>query len=363
MKYYTTKEIDKRNCLYNIIYGERSNGKTTALQLKGLENWVKSGYTNQMAIIRRWDEDFRGKRGQQMFSGTISTPDFKKILKGTEWTDIYYYSSRWYLCRWEDDKRIVQETPFAYGFSISAMEHEKSTSYVNVTLIMFDEFISRNGYLTDEFVLFMNTLSTIIRQRDNVKIYMLGNAVNKYCPYFKEMGIDKHVRNQKIGTIDVYTYGDSGLSVAVEYASPTKGGKASDKYFAFDNERMNMITKGGWEIDVYPHAPLKWQPKNVVYTYFIEFGGDLLQGDIIAKDGTMFTFIHKKTGDIKYPDKDLIFSTNNDPRPNHRRNLLKPMHNVEQRIYNMFKSDKVFYQDNETGEIVRNYLLWCKGLN
>lgn len=361
-KFYTTTEIDKRDALYNIIYGERSNGKTTALQLKGLKSFIESGYINQFAIVRRWNEDFTGKRGQQMFDGAVKTDDFKKILKGTEWTDIYYFSSRWYLCRYEDDKRIVQETPFAYGFALSAMEHDKSTSYPNVTLIVFDEFIARTSYLPDEFILFMNVCSTIIRQRDNVKIYMLGNSVNKYCPYFKEMGLDRHIRNQKIGTIDIYTYGTSGLTVAVEYANPTKGGKASDKYFAFDNAKLNMITSGGWEIDIYPHSPFKWKPSEVMFSYFIEFGGDLLQCDIISSHDTVITFIHRKTGELKNPDSDLIYSTNNDPRPNHRRNILKPCYPMENKIYSMFKNDKVFYQDNEIGEIVRNYLLWCKGL-
>ena len=32
---------------------------------------------------------------------------------------------------------------------------------------------------------------------------------------------------------------------------------------------------------------------------------------------------------------------------------------VEKHIAEYYKSDKVFYQDNEVGEIVRNYLLWC----
>ena len=39
---------------------------------------------------------------------------------------------------------------------------------------------------------FMNVLSTIIRDRENIKIFMLGNTVNKYCPYFDEMGLTFH---------------------------------------------------------------------------------------------------------------------------------------------------------------------------
>ena len=42
MKYYSTTAIDKKNAIYNVIFGERSNGKTYALLLKGLKNYLKT---------------------------------------------------------------------------------------------------------------------------------------------------------------------------------------------------------------------------------------------------------------------------------------------------------------------------------
>ena len=125
------------------------------------------------------------------------------------------------------------------------MEHDKSTSYPDITIIVYDEAISRDGYITDEFVLFCNVLSTIIRQRDDVVIYMLGNTVNKYCPYFVEMGLTD-VKNMKEGDLQVYSYGDSRLKVAVQFTdSISKKGKASDVYFAFNNPKLQMITGKG----------------------------------------------------------------------------------------------------------------------
>ena len=62
---------------------------------------------------------------------------------------------------------------------------------------------------------------------------MLGNTVNKYSPYFEEMGL-KHVKEQKQGTVDVYKYaGNDKLTVVVDYTSTSRsqGGKASDVYF------------------------------------------------------------------------------------------------------------------------------------
>lgn len=354
-KFYSLKNILSRDAIYNIIFGERSNGKTYSVLKYGIENYYRD--KKQIAVVRRWQDDFTGKRGLTMFDALVSNEEVTKITNG-EWTGVYYYGSRWYLCRYEDDKRIVDVEPFAYGFSISSMEHDKSTSYPNITTILFDEFLTRKMYLPDEFVLFMNVISTIIRHRTDVKIFMLGNTVNKYCPYFKEMGLT-HIKDMKPGDIDVYNYGDSKLTVAVEYTVPNKKGKKSDSYFAFDNPKLSMITGGSWEIDIYPHCPVKYRPKDILFTYFINFDNELLQCEIISCDNRLFTFIHRKTTPLKDEDHDVIYSQEYDSRPNWKRKITKPTSNIERKIASLFVKDKVFYSDNEVGEIVRNYLQWC----
>ena len=70
--------------------------------------------------------------------------------------------------------------------------------------------------------------------------------------------------------------------------------------------------------------------------------------------------IDRKTGDIKHPDKDLIFSDKYDPRPNHIRNLKHPTNDVGVKVFKFFKDDNVYYQDNDVGELVRNYLMFCQ---
>lgn len=354
-KYYSLKNILSRNAKYNIIFGERSNGKTYSVKEYALEKYIKTG--EQLAIVRRWNDDFKGKRGSQMFDDICENGVVSR-LTGGEWTGIYYYGSRWYLCRFEDGKRIVSDDIFAFGFSITGMVHDKSVSFPRITTILFDEFIAKTGYLPDEFVLTMNVFSTIIRNRTNVTIFMLGNTVNKYCPYFAEMGL-KHVKQMKAGDIDVYRYGESGLTVAVEYTNPTKGGKPSDVYFAFDNPKLSMITGGEWELDIYPHCPVKYLPKEVLFTYFIIFDGDVLQCEIVQHGDLGFTFIHPKTTELKNPENDLIYSQEISPRPNWKRKITRPTSPIEEKIADYYRRDKIFYSDNETGEIVRNYLVWC----
>ena len=362
-EYYTLEPILKEKAHYNIIIGERSNGKTYSVLHKIVTDYARD--SKQAALLRRMQEDFIGKRGAGLFEPLIDNGEIEKATNGT-WSSVYYYASRWFLCRYEEDKkgnieRVTDNQPFMYGFALSQMEHEKGTGYPNVKTIVFDEFITRMAYLRDEFVLFMNTLSTIIRSRDDVTIFMLGNTVNKYCPYFDEMGL-RHIKDMKQGEIDVYQLKHTSgkiLKVAVEYCKPFEKGKKSDFYFAFDNQKLEMITAGVWEIDIYPHCPYHYKPKNVLFTYFIEFDREMLQCEVVQVDNVCFTFIHRKTTPLKHPDTDLVFTTRYDARPNYRRKLTKPRLDIERKIVEFYATDKIFYQDNEVGEIVRNYLLWC----
>lgn len=359
-EFYSLDKIKELKCQYNLIFGKRSNGKTYAVLYEGVKNYVQKG--KQMAYLRRYREDFVGKRGQVLFNSLVSTGAIKELTDG-KWDNVKYMSSQWFLAKKDPkhpEKMIIDCVPFCYGFSLGQMEHDKSTSYPDVTTIVFDEFISRIGYLPNEFVLFMNVLSTIIRQRDDVKIYMLGNTVNKYCPYFTEMGLG-HIEEMEPGKIDVYTYGDSKLRVAVERTiNHNIGGRKSEMYFAFNNPNLQMITGGAWELDLYPHLPRDYTDDNVIYKFFISFNDQLIQCEILEFDDCMFIYCHRKSTPIKKPDEDLIFSSEYDPRPNHIRNMRRSTDEIAREIGVFFKDDRVFYQDNDVGEVVRNYLMFCK---
>lgn len=357
-EFYSLSNILEQKAQYNMIIGERSNGKTFAALEYGIRQYLETG--KQMAYIRRWKEDYRGKRGENLFSGIVAANRISELTNGM-WTQTRYYSGKWHLAKYDDDldRLVYDETPFCYGFAISDQEHDKSSSFPNITTIVFDEFMTRQFYLQNEFVLFVNVLSTIIRHRSDVKIFMLANTVNKYCPYFKEMGL-KHITEMEQGTIDLYTYGTSPLRVAVEYCKASEKGKASDVYFTFNNPSLQMITGGAWEIDMYPHLPRKYKRKDVIFNFYIVFDDNCLDCEVVQLQDCSFIYIHEKTTPIKDEGSAIIFSDQYDPRPNFIRNIRKPPNKVCRSILSYFANEKIFYQDNEVGEIVRNYLMYCK---
>lgn len=359
-KYYNIAHLvkDYPDSYYYMAFGERSNGKTYSALDYALERYFKHG--EQFAYIRRFGEDVRRKNLQTLFSAHVDNSRISDLSCGT--FSLVNYTGGTFIAYSYDEsngKIINDKQPMGYAFDLNATEHHKSTSYPKVTTVIFDEFLSRKGYLANEFVLFMNTLSTIIRDRTNVNIFMIGNTVNKFCPYFTEMGLT-HIKEQKPGTVDIYNYSDSGLSVVVEYCDPTakRGGKDSDVYFAFDNPQLKMITSGAWEIAIYPHLSKRYRPKDVMYNFFVTFDDTILHCEIVVTDTDYFMFVHPKTTEIKNEKEDVVYTNQPIEKWNYKVGIYNQCDQLSLLIGRLLSENRVFYSDNETGEVLRNYLMW-----
>ena len=343
--------------LYIIVFGERSNGKTFGALLCALIRYFLFG--EYFAIVRRWDEDFRPKAISRLFGG-LEKYGVIEYLSGGEWNHVVHRSRMFYLATWDENgAEIIAPEPFGFGFALTQMEHDKGGNYpAKVSTIIFDEFLTRGMYLPDEMALFSNVLSTVIRDDGQAKIWMLGNTVSRYCPYFREMGL-RHVREMEIGGVQEYTGTRDDCTIVVHWADGLPEGKETDKYFAFDNPKLKMITEGRFETAVYPHCPFDLATADVVFTFFVWFADDLLRGDVIVRGGDEFIMFTPKTTELKFPDSELIYSDRIDTRRNWRRRITRPATDAERAILMLIKLEKVFYADNETGEVMRTYLQWC----
>lgn len=364
MKYYSLKNILKKDCVYNVIYGKRSNGKTYSVLQYIIERYFSTG--KQGAIIRRWQIDLKQARCTEMFSSLTANGVVKRASKG-KFTGIHYIGRRFYFCNYDDDtgKPIYSDNDlFCYIFALSEMEHDKSISFPDVQTILFDEFLAANhNYLFNEFTLFMNTLSTIIRNRTDVKIFMLGNTVDINSPYFSEMGLT-HIKEQAQGTIDIYRYTDDRLTIAVEYCADIRSSKSnSDFYFAFDNPHLEMIKHGLWDLGLYPHKPRDFNNNDIKFIYFIEYNGNIYQCEIIVLSDFTFTYIHEKTTPIKAPEKDVIYSLDFTSKVNVFNSLEKPLYQVNRKILYYFENNLVYYQNNKVGNAITGFIKDSRRLN
>lgn len=350
---------------YYMAFSERGNGKTTDMLKRCIRNYFEKGW--QGAYIRRFATDFKAQRGDGLFTKYLC--DYITAKSGGEWTDVYHAGTRWYFCRYdtltkkdgsEITKKVINPDVFMYGFPLDAMEHDKGASFDRIHEIYFDEFLTRSIYLKDEFVLFNNVLSTIIRNKTDVKIFMAGNTVSKVaCPYFKEMGLMR-VKEQEQGTIDLYTYGDTLLKVAVEYCANRRKSKENEKYFAFGNPRLRMITSGAWEVAVHPHIPCRIRDAQKLFTFYIDFDDERMECFVAVIAGAPCLCVVAKTSDLKYPDDDLIYSDKYDNRPNWRRSIYRDTLPISKKLLTFVSDGRVLFSDNTTGEIFDGYMKWAR---
>ena len=362
--YYDIGPIDETNAVYRMIIGQRSNGKTYSVCRHIIENYFDKG--ERSAYIRRYDEDIQPKHLSSLFA-----PHYPLIeeLSDGQYNSVAYRAKEFHLVYLDEDGKVVRKDPdaFCVTASINTAEHTKGQDRGEVKLIVFDEFMTRQGYLNNEFVQYCNLLSSLIRNRENTVIYMLANTVNRYCPYFKEMGL-KDVESMPQGQIYLYHYGNADLTVAIEYCDPVKATeKVASKYFAFDNPQLEMITSGAWELMMYPRPPYRICEDDIRYRFYIEFGEQMLCGEIIhprnkANATDLFIFIHPQTKDIEIKNRDVLYSESFSTSICHVRFLNDCPTALHKLIKDLIMKKAICFNSNETGEIFRNWLIENQGI-
>ena len=360
MSFYSYADIDKIDALYSLIIGQRSNGKTYGALKKILDAYLDEELPS--AYVRRLDESLKPKNLESLFD-----PHKEYIEKRTEgkWNGFVYRGNAFYFARFDSSpntgrtvKKAQDAKPFCRCYAISTADTDKGPDRGPVKYIVFDEFITRKFYLVNEFVLFQQTLSSIIRRRTGIRIIMLANTVNKFCPYFKEMGITK-ISDQEQGTIAVYRIGKTEAKIAVEYCRYEEDDtvKEVSNYFAFDNPQLEMITSGAWEIALYRHPPAGLGEYKIIFTFFIIFSEKLLQGDIYSFKGFPLISFHPKTTPLQDPAKDLIYlEEQEDGNPLHQISLGAGSTRAHKLIRQLISDNKTFFDSNETGEIFNSWL-------
>lgn len=348
----------------HIFFGARSNGKTYSGLSYCLDKFVEDG--SRFVYVRRLAEAIRMPLMRQLFAGNEATGDVANHLAPLGYNGISYYSGAfWPNIVTEKGKIVRANFPMGYCQSISTWETSKGPNFPEVKTILLDEFLTRGAYLPNEPVLFMNLMSSIIRDRDDVKVILIGNTVSWSSPYFTEFGL-AHVRDMKPGDSQVYSTGDGKGKIAVHFTDALKENKA-EKYFAFDNPHSNMILTGQWETAEYPRLPVdnhKWETGIPVYVQSHE-GFQLKLQPAVTPDGLEVILVYRISYPILTPhypyvlngyENAVIYSDFPVPLYNVRFMLSKHKDDMSKFIADCLNTGRVFYQSNSVGEDLRNYL-------
>ena len=261
--YWNILPILGKKADFNLVIGQRGNGKTYGVLKRFLENYKKT--KKRFCYIRRWRDDIVASYMEQLFS------PFDNVIEelfGSGFS-IVYKNKKFYLVNPDG----IKVDCIGYVLSLSESHHTKSVSFINVSEILLDEFIRMAGEqeLKDELTRFDNVLSTIIRGGNkNVIVWLLANTVSKYSPYFLRFGIDINKVDQgSIITRSIKLENGEILTIALEYCEfNEEASKNISKY-----STNAMIRSGKWDIpetDEIPTVPGSVISEKLLFTIYSE---------------------------------------------------------------------------------------------
>ena len=258
--FYSPKKLLGNNGDINVIWGQRSNGKTYSYLKYALENF--RDHQRTFVYVRRWAEDIVVKNMDKLMS---PLPVEQIFGQGKS---IRFYRGAFWL---QDEDPSVDKVCMGWAIALNQVAHTKSQTFANAQIVILDEFIqlATERKLTDEFDAWEQTLSTILRTTNDAKIFLLGNSVGKYSPYFTPYGIDPNsIKQGEIKEIILPNATGDPTKVIAEYCEyNSKIGQKTSKYV----RGSKMAQTGEWEIkDVanIPHTDNEWAKESMLCSMY-----------------------------------------------------------------------------------------------
>lgn len=336
---------------YQILLSERKTGKTTNVLLLGMLLYKHYGIIPQ--YIRASETMIMNKTIDELFKTVREFGYIEKITDG-RYNDVFYHARKWSYCKTENGE-IVEKAPthFMYCMSVDRSDYYKS-SYNCPTgdFIIFDEFIG-SRYRLNEFVYFMDLLSTIIRKRTTAKIIMLANTIDKHSEYFNEFEIYDDIQLLEVGGKEIFTT-ELGTRIYIELIADKEESQIKQAfnrlYFGFKNPKMNSIKGGEWATNNYPHIERGY--KKLQSGLYIVYHDRLLALDIVEYDDIGLCLnCHKAS---KTYDDSIIYSLS-EPKDRRYRYYMGVGDNLDKFIVSMVKRHKIRFQNNACGTIFFNH--------
>lgn len=174
-----------------LVMGAKDIGKTFGLRLKCVERFIK--HHELFCEICRTNEELKA----------VAPGYFDKLQAAGFFQDYIFKVERscgYIAKRPANENSKPKYELICYFVALTNFQREKKRTYVCPRRFIFDEAIidtmdKHHRYLKDEFLILANLLDSISRQQPGsdykYNLYLLGNAVDLTCPYFRFNGINK----------------------------------------------------------------------------------------------------------------------------------------------------------------------------
>lgn len=264
---------------YLSIFSRRATGKTTGILLLGLV--LHEMYGTLPVYIRQVPSMIGPKNTKTMMDVIIANGYIEKLTDG-RWNSAYYWRRYWYYCNVDEEGVVAEKCrePLCFMADIAEYNQYKS-GWANpmADYLVYDEFVNP-AYLPDEFVDFLQLVSTIIRERYSPVIWLISNNTDKESPFFYEMEANEIVRYLAKNDGQLYKT-KKGTQCYIEWYAPEETNKKSKTvlekmtqlFYGFQNKKLGSITGEDWAIEPAQRIPKYFETEcefvwQNVYIYF-----------------------------------------------------------------------------------------------
>lgn len=345
-----------------LLLGERANGKSYQAKYTVLwEAYNEADYNTfletgkivpkkrwKFGYLRRWDLDIKQNAVNDYFADMFDA--IAEITKG-EASGLECYQGKIYFTKYNmttDKTERIKE--IGRPFSMNSAQHYKSRMFPEIGNIVMEEVIPDDGqYLPNEVKALFSIVSTIAR-RDEIRVMMVGNTMNRVCPYFTEWCLTP-VLKQKQGTIDIYKQTTDRLdengnpiiiTIAVEMCETT--GQTNRMFFG---QKAKSIVSGVWDTDTYPHLEDDFYRYTEYYQLlYIHREFSFMVKLLRSPKDEILLFVYPYTGDITKIDRRISEEYNLSKLVTPK---LEKVTKYDELVINLIKNKKICFSDNLTG--------------
>ena len=340
--HYNMDKIDSINADFNLIYGERSNGKSYQLKhKKAVIKYLKTG--KRFILMRRWKEEISSEKIEQYFSDV----DVYKLTDG-KYNCISMYRKNLFLSNYDvESGKTSRGEKIGYVVALSTEQNYAGASYLDVDDIIFEEFMVRDHpYLSNEPTKLMNFYCTVDRKRCTTRLWLVGNSISRVCPYIEDWGLKSAFRKQKQGSIEVVEQESSDgdiVKIAIEFCEST--GSSSHTI----GKHSKMLNDGSWQTDPQPHLPKSYKEYTVKYRILFDFKGFMFIGEYLSDRHENVWYIYPYEGEIK--DKTIVISDKIKTSRYYQRDIYNVTINnpILHQILDTFRESNIFYASDLCG--------------
>ena len=354
--YYNLDNIEKENAQINLIFGERSNGKSYQVKhRKAINPYLESVEKSvterkRFMLIRRWKEEIKPEKIEQYFLDV----DIYKLTEG-KYNCLSLYKGKIWLSNYDPESKpqIKRGDYIGYVVALSTEQTYAGASYLDVENMIFEEFMARGAYLPHEPDKLMNLYSTVDRKRGTTKLWLVGNTISRVCPYIEEWGLHKIITEQKQGTIITKEIPtgflteegtEEHIKLAIEYCKST--GTSSHVI----GKHKAMLNQGAWQSDPQPHLPLSYNEYDVMFRMMFKYGEFKFIAEYLFDNVSEYCwYIYPYKGEIT--DDMLVISDEVKLNRHWQRNVYNiDIDNITlKRLLNTFRENNIFYSSDLCG--------------